>query len=503
MARFRSLDKIEKSLKKPDINFRYDNGDLHFLCGKDWVIYKLDHDQKSRELYDDTTTRNLLIMGARGSGKSVCCLMKLIKIAYLNPACIDGVKRARFLITRSTYSELLSASLKTLESWFNYQSLKYSINKAAPISARITLYDGINYIEIEFLLISFDRDDSIKKALSLELTASYHNEASTIPIVAIQEVDGSISRFPKLDDRTQGNYIHQNLLDSNAFDKNHPLYYEYVVKPSKLHKFIRQEGGMLETDDGFIENKNADNVRHLPEGYYLNMSHGKSTKFIRSRICNLFIDYSDGKPVFPDFNSSYVLEDIEFKKGSPIFLAHDFGGTNATIIGQVHDGSLYVVKEFISYKESLRYFMSNIIKDYINRNCYGLEVAFNVGDCSNAYSIDSAKNALDIVKESLNLHASPSITNSIPNRISAVEVTIAKQIAGKKALYISHSGCPVLTAGMLGKYVLESVPAVNEFMYKDKPVKNEYSHVADCLQYACLEFNNRRVETKYFGRKIA
>ncbi len=167
---------------------------------------------------------------------------------------------------------------------------------------------------------------------------------------------------------------------------------------------------------------------------------------------------------------------------------HDFGGTNATLILQYFSGKLLAICEIIGYKEGLTDFQRNRVKGWIRTNASGVEVSKSVGDRADNYSHDTASYSLETVSRELGIKTYPSITNVIKARIDAVDRLIAKRFAdGGGALLISRQGCPVLFAGMCGKYKLELLKRGESTIPVEKPVKDEYSHSADCLQYAALE----------------
>ncbi len=58
------------------------------------------------------------IRGPIGSGKSVASVMKLMRIAKMHPVSpMDGKRHARFAITRNTYPELKTTTVKTFHAW--------------------------------------------------------------------------------------------------------------------------------------------------------------------------------------------------------------------------------------------------------------------------------------------------------------------------------------------------------------------------------------------------
>ena len=57
------------------------------------------------------------LMGPVGSGKSVCCVMELLRRAMEQEADESGVRRTRWAIIRNTYPELKATTIKTFQAW--------------------------------------------------------------------------------------------------------------------------------------------------------------------------------------------------------------------------------------------------------------------------------------------------------------------------------------------------------------------------------------------------
>jgi hypothetical protein len=79
--------------------------------------------------------------------------------------------------------------------------------------------------------------------------------------------------------------------------------------------------------------------------------------------------------------------------------------------------------------------------------------------------------------------AFPASTNDIDARVRAVDAHLMRSVAGKPALLIDGRRCPKLVAGMNGGYRYANTRGG---VRKTTPEKNEFSHVADCLQYVAL-----------------
>ena len=54
------------------------------------------------------------VLGPIGSGKSVACVMEIMRRAQQQRPGADGIKRSRWAVIRNTYGELRDTTLKTV-----------------------------------------------------------------------------------------------------------------------------------------------------------------------------------------------------------------------------------------------------------------------------------------------------------------------------------------------------------------------------------------------------
>lgn len=443
------------------------------------------------KFHRDEESLHRLDMGPRGSSKSSGMCAEPFFRLFTSAACKDGVKRARWLFARQTYGELRLTTIKTFEHWFGHPELSWSINNQPPIQARLKYFDGEYQNELEILFVSFDTPDAAKKALSFELTGAYFNEAAGIPLAAIDIVVGSIGRYPAASDRIKDlNYWAGIIYDTNSFADYHPFYERFVANPAPLHTIYLQPGGLIEYEPGkFRTNPNAENLKNLPQGYYEKMAHGKPLSFIRTQICNQFGAYEHEKPVHPEYDAQlHSVEDIEIDLVYPLDLYHDYGGTNATLVTQYIKGQLRAIAELIDVSDGLRKFQSVRVRNWLAEHAPDAVIGKSIGDPADNYSLENANNSAQIVTDALGIATRKAITNSIKPRIDAVDYFILKQLSnGERGLKVSRKGCPVLHAGLSAKYHLTLKKVAGEDKVVEVPLKDDWSHPCDCLQYGALE----------------
>jgi hypothetical protein len=88
----------------------------------------------------------------------------------------------------------------------------------------------------------------------------------------------------------------------------------------------------------------------------------------------------------------------------------------------------------------------------------------------------------DVLKR-MGFMAFPAPTNDIAPRLRAVEAFLLAQRDGGPAILFDEERCPTLIQAMAGGYRYAKTRSGQR---KPTPDKNEFSHISDALQYACL-----------------
>jgi hypothetical protein len=82
--------------------------------------------------------------------------------------------------------------------------------------------------------------------------------------------------------------------------------------------------------------------------------------------------------------------------------------------------------------------------------------------------------------------AYPAPTNDIDRRLAAVEAMLLGAADGGPMMLIDRSRCPTIIQALGGGY---RYAKTRDGRRKPSPDKNEFSHIMDALQYACLAFH--------------
>jgi hypothetical protein len=211
-------------------------------------------------------------IGPVGSGKSSVCVMELLRRAVEQAPGHDGKRRTRFAVIRNTYRELRDTTRKTFEQWipdalgtWHEQDFSFTMR--------------FNDVESEILFRSLDRPEDIKKLLSLELTGAYINEAREVPKQVLDMLSSRVGRYPS---PAQGGATWFGIwMDTNPWHAGHwgSRYFEQT--PPEHARAFRQPSGRA---------KDAENVEHLPGGYYDRLCIGKDSEWI-----SVYVDGHDAQ----------------------------------------------------------------------------------------------------------------------------------------------------------------------------------------------------------------
>lgn len=430
------------------------------------------------------------IKGPVGSGKSSTCCVEIMRHT-LEQVPFNGVRRARWAIIRGTYPELKSTTIKTWEQWFpsDISPIKWD----APITTRIKIKDtgDGNSLDLEVVFIAMETAQDTGKLRSLELTGAWINEASELPKEVFDMVTQRVGRYPA---KRDGGPTHPCvIMDTNPPDDDHWWYkLAEEVRPENWD-FFDQPGGLVRKQDNegnvwYEPNPEAENIFNLPGGfeYYLRMVAGKTDDWIKIFILGQYGTTADGKPVYPEYSDKIHCadEELEVNRGSPVYLGWDFGLTPACIVGQISPkGQLIILEEFIGEDMGVRQFADEIVKPALMTRYSGLRI-ISRGDPAGVARAQSNERTCYQELLEVGIASEPADTNDfIPRRESVA--FFLNRLAGGEPGFLLSPNCRTLRKGFLGGYRYERLKVAGE-RYRDRPVKDRFSHPHDALQYLCL-----------------
>jgi len=444
-----------------------------------------------------------VIAGPVGSGKTTGCLFELFRRACEQAPASDGYRYTRFAVVRQTLKQLKDTVLKDITGWLQgIAEFKVSEN---------TVHIRVGDVISEWLLIPLDSPEDQRRLLSLQLTGAWMSESIEMDYTIVSPLAGRIGRYPSgnLGSPSWYGMIADTNMPSEGTD-----WHKVMTEPPPDTQVFIQPGGM---------EPNAENLEYLvqtdataklnlkdPEQREQRRAQGRTyyERFIRNNSPEWCVRYvhaqfgpdPSGTAVFRETfkHSFHVVEDIEPVAAFPLIVGQDFGRDPCSIICQVdHRGRLLVLEEVVAEDIGLELHIERALRPALMKDRYlGKSIAV-IGDPSGvAKSSIYEESTFDVMKR-MGFMAFPAPTNDISQRIRAVEAFLMGQREGGPAIMIDGKRCTVTVRALNGGY---RYAKTKSGIRKPLPDKNEYSHIADALQYAALAAHGGLVG--YIGNKL-
>jgi hypothetical protein len=231
-----------------------------------------------------------------------------------------------------------------------------------------------------------------------------------------------------------------------------------------------------------------DDPKRIAQGrtYYERLARSYGEDWVNRYVNAQFGDDPSGSAVFRDsFKMSFHVQDeIEPVSGHVLIIGQDFGRDPCSVITQVdHKGRLLVLGEVTAADTGLEAHIQSALRPTLLLPRYLSKPVAMIGDPSGvSKSSIYEETTFDVLKR-LGFSAYPAPTNDIDPRLRAVEAFLLAQRDGGPAVIFDKRYCPTLIRALSGGYRYANT---RDGKRKPKPDKNEFSHIADALQYACL-----------------
>ncbi len=427
------------------------------------------------------------LMGPIGSGKSVTCVQELMNLALrIQKPHSDGIRRTRFAVVRNTYPELKSTTIKTFQDWFPVEICPIKFDTPISCHMQHKLPDK-TLVDMEVFFLALDKEQDVKKLLSMELTAVWLNEAREIRKSIVDAATGRIGRYPPK--RLGGPTRSCMIMDTNPPDDDHWWYHLAELDKPDNWQFFQQPPALLKDELGdWYGNPLAENVNNLSDGYqyWLNQIGGKTKQWIRVYIEGRYGTITDGMPVYPEFRDEVHISECLDPVDRPLILGWDFGLTPACIIAQVTlRGQLLIRSELVADRMGLSQFAELVVRPHLAEHYPDNPVGLSVGDPAGTAESQTDQQSCIQVLNDASIPTIPAPTNKIEPRLNAVRHFLTRMVDGMPGVLIDKR-CKVIRKGFNGGYKYERVQVSGDDRFRDKPCKNRYSHPHDALQYLCL-----------------
>ena len=421
-----------------------------------------------------------LAVGPVGSTKTTASLMKIPFHAAQMAACRDGVRRSKCVIIRNTREQLADTTIPDFLRWFPEGVAGTYLKTEKKFILR---FDDV---ECEVLFRGLDDQNDVRRLLSLQTSFGMMDEFREINPQIFNALQGRLGRYPSKLDNGVGCVTDDGRSNAHVWGATNPpdmdtWWEKYLTEPPKNADVFFQPGGL---------SPEADWVEFLPEDYYANLAEGKSEDWIDVYINAKFGKSLAGRPVFRSFRSDFHVAKTELRplrtSTRPLIIGLDFGLTPSCTINQLDmQGRLLTFASLTSDGMGLTQFIAQKLKPLLATRFAGL-TSIVVGDPAGSQRAQTDERSCFDILRAAGFKTVPARTNSVVARIAAVDTFLNRQVEGGPGCLFDPSAREIINALRGGyRYKMKK-----NGEHEDKPEKNEYSHVADAHQYACLHADN-------------
>lgn len=437
-----------------------------------------------------------LIAGPVGSAKTTGCIFELYRrAAEQRPSVIDGLRHTRFAIVRQTLQQLKQTVLKDILQWLpGIATWKVSES---------TIHISCGDIRSEWMLIPLENIEDQRRLLSSQLTGAWLSEAIEIDAMLVPPIDGRCGRYP---DAKMGGCTWKGIIaDTNMPEEGSQWHELMELKVPADWLIFKQPGGLSEHAENLQWLNQTPHSLTLPEddperialgrGFYERLARNPNPAWVNRYVHAQYGIDPSGSAVFNTtfHKATHVVRKLVPIPGMMLLLGQDFGRDPCTIITQInYRGQLLCLEEVPADDIGLELHIKRNLRPILNQAKYAGMPVVVVGDpAGKAKDSMYELNSFDLLK-SQGFTCFPAPTNDIDARIRAVEGFLIGGVPtneGMQAnLLIDNELCPKLIAAMNGGYRYgRAKPEQGQpGEAKAKPNKNNHSHIADALQYACL-----------------
>ena len=411
------------------------------------------------------------LVGPLGSGKSVACVMELMRLVNEQEPCPDGVVRARGCVVRNTYRELKDTTLNTWNDWV--------------MPERVGRWDEVNMtlhmvsprMHVEILFRALDHLKDIKKLLSLELTWAWLNEAREIPKAVLDMLQGRVGRYPAKRDggATQPCII----MDTNPCDEDHWWYRVFEEERPPGWEIFHQPSGL---------SVKAENKANLPDQYYERLQYGHDQEWVNVYVHGRYGFVMDGKPVHPTYQDDVhaSADIIDFDPEETLVIGIDFGLTPAAAFLQRNRwGQWCVIDELVTEDTATDEF-ATLLNTKLQREYAMVNDIDFWGDPAGDERAETDKTTPFMVLQAAGIPAAPVWTNDPVIRRGALSRQLSRLgLNGQPGFQVSPKA-RMLRKGLAGGFKYRRMQITGEERYHDKPEKNNYSHIVEACEYALV-----------------
>lgn len=452
-----------------------------------------------------------IIQGPIESGKSVAAAGCIYAAMAMVPRWHKGIRKSRWLVTRSSYPELETSTIPTWLGWFP-ENVYGKFSWSEPY----THYMKFKDVEAEVVFQSYadDKPDTLKSLRSTEWTGAWVNEGQFMPRRLVMEMSDRTGRYPPVSRGGSGRKF--LVMDMNAPSTNDhwvlrmrgdvdlpedmPDGERMAYQKPEFLKFFMQPPALFQVKDamgkhaGWRVNPKAENLENMKPGRYLVLAQGKALDEIRRDLCNEVVEATSGAPCFPNWDRDRhsVPELIEPVETLPLYLGFDWGTTPAMTVFQNVGGQWRGLTELIETNSLIVEFAPKCRRLLASRYPWALEAdgpgLICWGDPQGDWAGEQTGAKSFEIMRAHGFHVrAPAKKDNPQLRLETGRRVLSETMAdGTPRLICSRHptrGMPRFCSAMAGGYVLKYVKIDGQEKLKSEPVKNAASHPAESGLY--------------------
>jgi hypothetical protein len=427
-----------------------------------------------------------VIRGPVGSAKTTTICFKILRLMSEQKPDANGLRQSLWIITRATYPELCNTTIRDWQRCTPTSIGSLKMSSPPTWSGEWDLPDGTR-AQAEVIFLALDRPDDVKKALGINATAGWLNEAKEFPKSVVDALTARMDRFPKPGASNWAGL----LADTNAWDADHWLQ-DLAIKVQlgevTGYDFFTQPPAMLKREGRWGVNPQAENLKIITPAYYERVVQGKKEDWIKVYLGNEVGLALDGKPVHADYSESVHVAPTALKptKGIPLQFGCDWGLTPCSaIIQRQATGQWWVLDEIVTDGMGAERFALELKAKFSRYQ--GFEILPGRGDPSGDQRAATDEKTVFQVVRAGGVNVLPASTNDVSLRRAALERPLTRMVGGKPGILISPN-CTVLRKALAGAFRYRRVQIAGEERYRDEPDKvHPYSDIVEALEYGLID----------------
>lgn len=444
------------------------------------------------------------LLGPVGGGKSVTCVFDLLRNAAMMPVCRDGKIHFRVAVIGMTYGQMERNLFPTWKSWIPpndqapWQEGEFTGGGGRFAKHEFT-FDIVRegkYVQVLFeaIFAAIGENNAEQFMRGFEPTAFWLYEVDLLPEDVLIQAQFRLGRFPAVKDLPEGVSFRSFIIgDLNAPDIDSWFYKTFEEDRPEGHKLYRQPSG---------RSAQAENRSNLPKDYYERQVRTLSAKRRGKHLVRRFVDAQygpslAGEPVYDDYSDQVHLSTapLAILPGVPILAGFDQGirWPAAVLLQQSSSGQYRVIGEVSPGRMGAKRFAERV-RNFLAERAPGCAIEAAWADPAGWSGADREVGETawaETLGAELGITIEPAPTNEFNPRVDAVTDELTYMLDGQSpGLILDGKHCPMLRKGFASHYMFPLNQA-GEAQSDKRPVKNEYSHVHDALQYIMIGHKGR------------